>query len=133
MRARAFCLRDAYADVLKGFKVMEEVQEYTNMGPDYAIDVTPRPEPTPEPEVEHEEFGLIYDCEGNSVELMQTPLEWSSKAQEILTNANEVDISNFCDHNGDQLYEIQQKHPEIYSKISPVFDVEEDNQNTLDV
>ena len=30
MRARAFCLRDAYPDVLKGMSVAEEVEDYSN-------------------------------------------------------------------------------------------------------
>ena len=39
MRARAFCLRDAYADILRGMQVREEVEDY--QGPDNAKDITP--------------------------------------------------------------------------------------------
>lgn len=40
MRARAWCLRDVYADVLKGMQVREEVEDTPQMR-----DVTPDPEP----------------------------------------------------------------------------------------
>lgn len=40
MRARSFALRDVFPDVLKGFKLAEEVQDYVNPHPD-AIDVAP--------------------------------------------------------------------------------------------
>lgn len=39
MRARSYCLRDTYADVLKGLQIREEVEDY--QGPDNAKDVTP--------------------------------------------------------------------------------------------
>lgn len=42
MRARAWCLRDVYADVLKGMQVREEVEDYQHVGPDNARDVTPQ-------------------------------------------------------------------------------------------
>ncbi|NTB01591.1 hypothetical protein [Agrobacterium tumefaciens] len=41
MRARAWCLRDVYADVTKGMQVREEVEDYQHVGPDNAKDVTP--------------------------------------------------------------------------------------------
>lgn len=41
MRARAWCLRDVYADVLKGMQVREEVEDYKHAGPENAKDVTP--------------------------------------------------------------------------------------------
>lgn len=42
MRARAWCLRDTYADVLKGMQVREEVDDYTHhTSPDNARDITP--------------------------------------------------------------------------------------------
>ncbi len=42
MRARAFCLRDVYADVLKGLQVREEIEDYQDYrGPTNAKDVTP--------------------------------------------------------------------------------------------
>ncbi|MEP4806005.1 MAG: hypothetical protein ABJZ69_16470 [Hyphomicrobiales bacterium] len=40
MRARAWCLRDVYADVTKGRQVTEEVRDH--QGPDNAKDVTPQ-------------------------------------------------------------------------------------------
>ena len=43
MRARAWCLRDTYPDVLKGMQVREEVEDYQHVGPDNAKDVTPKP------------------------------------------------------------------------------------------
>lgn len=43
MRARAWCLRDVYADVTKGMQVREEVEDYQHVGPDNAKDVTPQP------------------------------------------------------------------------------------------
>lgn len=42
MRARAWCLRDVYADVLKGMQVREEVEDYQHVGPDNARDITPQ-------------------------------------------------------------------------------------------
>jgi len=39
MRARAFCLRDAYADILRGMQIREEVEDY--QGPDNAKNITP--------------------------------------------------------------------------------------------
>lgn len=41
MRARAWCLRDVYPDVLKGMQVREEVEDYQHVGPDNAKDITP--------------------------------------------------------------------------------------------
>ncbi|MBA8799201.1 hypothetical protein FHW77_002920 [Agrobacterium sp. RC10-4-1] len=41
MRARAWCLRDVYADVTKGMQVREEVEDYQHVGPDNARDITP--------------------------------------------------------------------------------------------
>lgn len=42
MRSRAICLRDVYADVLKGLQVREEIEDYeVHRGPDRAKDVTP--------------------------------------------------------------------------------------------
>ncbi|MBW3096853.1 hypothetical protein [Pseudohoeflea coraliihabitans] len=43
MRARAWCLRDTYADILKGMQVREEVEDYPerHRGPDNARDITP--------------------------------------------------------------------------------------------
>lgn len=41
MRARAWCLRDVYADAMKGIQVREEVEDYS--GADRAKDVTPKP------------------------------------------------------------------------------------------
>lgn len=42
MRARAWCLRDTYADILKGMQVREEVEDYQqHQGPDNARDITP--------------------------------------------------------------------------------------------
>jgi hypothetical protein len=41
MRARALCLRDVYADILKGMQVREEVEDYAHQGPENAKDVTP--------------------------------------------------------------------------------------------
>lgn len=41
MRARAFCLRDAYADILRGMQVREEVEDYKHQDPDNAKNVTP--------------------------------------------------------------------------------------------
>lgn len=43
MRARAWCLRDTYADILKGMQVREEVEDFT--GPEKAKDVTPQQPP----------------------------------------------------------------------------------------
>lgn len=43
MRARAFCLRDVYGDVLKGMQVREEVEDYSASQPK---DVTPEPRPS---------------------------------------------------------------------------------------
>ncbi len=44
MRARALCLRDVYADHLKGIQIREEVEDYPHRGPDRAKDVTPTAE-----------------------------------------------------------------------------------------
>lgn len=43
MRARSWCLRDTYADILKGMQVREEVEDYPDrhVGADNAKDVTP--------------------------------------------------------------------------------------------
>jgi hypothetical protein len=41
MRARAWCLRDTFADVTKGIQVREEVEDY--QGPEKAKDITPQP------------------------------------------------------------------------------------------
>ncbi len=56
MRARSFCLRDAYADVLSGLGIFEEVRDYGSDGQGSAtqaaraptpIDTGPSPSPTP--------------------------------------------------------------------------------------
>ena len=45
MRARAWCLRDVYADIIRGIQVREEVEDH--IGADNAIDITPEPEAEP--------------------------------------------------------------------------------------
>ena len=50
MRARSWCLRDAYSDVLKGMRVVEEEKDH--VGWENAKDITPRPTgPAPPPEI----------------------------------------------------------------------------------
>jgi hypothetical protein len=48
MRARAFALRDGFADVLKGLSIKEEVEDYQIKG-DTPRDEPPAPPPLPMP------------------------------------------------------------------------------------
>lgn len=48
MRARWWVLRDLFADVLKGLKAAEEVQDYINVTPE-PLSLTPEGEPAPDP------------------------------------------------------------------------------------
>lgn len=52
MRARAFCLRDVFADVLGGLYLREEIEEGAKAIAEAATDVTPRKAPPPPPPVE---------------------------------------------------------------------------------
>jgi hypothetical protein len=49
MRARAYCLRDVYADVLRGLSVVEEQRD----AEEHARDEGPPPPPPPPPAIEH--------------------------------------------------------------------------------
>lgn len=73
MRARGFALRDAFADVLKGFKIAEEVQDYAPKYPD-AIDM---PQTNPE-------LNTKAPAKFNPKKPKEVPFE-------------PVDITNFCD------------------------------------
>ncbi len=44
-RARGFCLRDLFADVLHGIRSAEEEEDQAFIGPEHAKNITPRPEP----------------------------------------------------------------------------------------
>lgn len=80
MRARSWCLRDGFADVLRGLKMREEVMDYAEQ----AKDVTPAPAkieakgngfrlPTP-PAPEPEQSPVADDLEtGEVIEPMQAP------------------------------------------------------------
>jgi hypothetical protein len=41
MRARSYALRDGFADILRGLRIREEVDDYQHVGPDNARDITP--------------------------------------------------------------------------------------------
>lgn len=41
MRARSYALRDGFADILRGLRIREEVEDYQHVGPDNARDITP--------------------------------------------------------------------------------------------
>jgi hypothetical protein len=49
MRARGFCLRDTFPDVLRGLVTVEEAQDYA-MVPDSPAATVTQPAPTPEPQ-----------------------------------------------------------------------------------
>jgi hypothetical protein len=49
MRARGFCLRDTFPDVLRGLVTVEEAQDYAVVPESHPVTVT-QPEPTPEPQ-----------------------------------------------------------------------------------
>ncbi len=45
MRARAFCLRDGFSDILKGIRMTEEEEDQAFVGPAHVLEAAPRPEP----------------------------------------------------------------------------------------
>lgn len=62
MRARSFALRDAFADVLRGFGVAEEVRDVV------VTDVTPHPEPVSVPDDSPDP--LLIEAMGEEVEVI---------------------------------------------------------------
>lgn len=44
MRARAYCLRDAYSDVLKGIRAADEEEDQAYLGPVQRVEAPPRPQ-----------------------------------------------------------------------------------------
>jgi hypothetical protein len=51
MRARSYCLRDAYPDLLKGLGMVEEVQDHENTPPEIQSFDLPKQEPQRDPAV----------------------------------------------------------------------------------
>ena len=84
MRARSWCLRDVYADVLKGIQVREEVMDH--QGFDNARDVTPAPKKN-----------LLKSLEETKAQQTEEPQEGFQANPEIHTdshqeaNASELD------------------------------------------
>lgn len=72
MRARWWVLRDLFADVLKGLKAAEEVQDI--------IDVTPEPARTLKVEGGEKSGGPIYDIKGEPDRIPQSPPESAAMA-----------------------------------------------------
>ena len=87
MRARAYCLRDAYPDLLKGLGVVEERQDHEDTPPpvtDYKL-----PTPTAEPEI----LSQARDVFGEGVELVtlakvERAMHQSDSMKELLAAGN---------------------------------------------
>lgn len=85
MRARAWCLRDAFADVTKGIGMAEEARD-TPRDPEDARDVTPAPAPTRNVLVDEEDEGAVHTSEtpedlASDLDLPAgTAAEWRSRA-----------------------------------------------------
>lgn len=87
MRARAFCLRDAYSDVLKGIRVAdeEEDQAYVSGGPVQTLAATP-PRPQP-PKVEKAIEGEIVD---DGKEPTKEPNDYEGIAEHLISALESV-------------------------------------------
>jgi hypothetical protein len=79
MRARGFALRDAFADVLRGFKITEEVQDYSPKYPG-AIDIPQNNQEQINPDLNTKE-----------------PAKFNPKKPKVVEQFEPVDITDFCD------------------------------------
>jgi hypothetical protein len=83
MRARAFALRDGFADVLKGLGIKEEVEDWQSIRNGSARDVTPKddgPPPPPArkaPRAEPTEAELVHELEAGLDDGQR--IEWSEE------------------------------------------------------
>ena len=83
IRARAFCLRDGFSDVLKGIRVVEEEEDQAYLGPVQQIEAPPRPQP---PKTEKAIEGEIVD-EAEDTEPEDTepePNEYQQSADSLI-------------------------------------------------
>lgn len=93
MRARAWCLRDVYADVTKGMQVREEVEDYQHVGPDNAKDVTPsRPSVMDRLRANSATQEATSEREGFNTSSLHSEPE-TALAGEIITDTDEPDFS----------------------------------------
>jgi len=79
MRARAFALRDVFADVLKGISVAEEVQDIVETPELAKVEIQPKPQPKPEPLDRVVGNMLMEHCGGDVAAMKQfviESLEW---------------------------------------------------------
>jgi hypothetical protein len=111
MRARAFCLRDVYADFLRGFGVREEVEDYSPMpvvaveskpvrrlsdlGTPEPVDAEPVADVTPEPATMSAAFASLLDdakriTDGNSQEADELLAEVAAELDSGTITADEA-------------------------------------------
>ena len=96
MRARAYCLRDAYPDLLRGLGVVEEMRDHEDTPPpvqDYELPQAPSPEP--EPQIDREPTALeqkIIAKYGEGAAITQSLVEYamhqSDSMEELLEAGN---------------------------------------------
>ncbi len=84
MRARAFCLRDGFSDVLKGIRVAEEEEDQAYLGPVQHNEAPPRPQP---PKAEKAIEGEIVDAPKDPA---QEPSDYEQAAEALISGLEAV-------------------------------------------
>ena len=130
MRARSLCLRDAYADVIKGLTVAEELLDH--FGPDRAVDVTP-PRPTrkgterflqagetdPGNQSPAEPFAELFDQFGETIGKFDTEAAYTVAVMDHLRQSawDESTLAQFEENNAHAFSELEDKHPAHWSLV----------------
>lgn len=85
MRARAYCLRDAYPDLLKGLGVVEERQDHEDTPPPITGYVLPEPPPTHTLTSQPQDKVTLAQVEHaiNQSETMEALLEAANMAKQL--------------------------------------------------
>lgn len=87
MRARAFALRDGFADVLKGIGIREEVEDFRDVTPRAAAEEPPEPPEEVVATAEPEPKSDMPDPKQQAIQFT----EWVDKKLAAATNADEFD------------------------------------------
>ena len=88
MRARAYCLRDAYPDLLKGLGVVEERQDHDDQPPPVTEYKLPEPETSPQLEEAKEIFGEGVTETDVTLSQVERAINQSDTMEELLAAGN---------------------------------------------
>lgn len=82
MRARAYCLRDAYPDLLKGLGVVEERLDFEDTPAPITDFELPKPEGQPEPPYQPQ--GTVVEHETHTLAVVERAMHQSDTMEQLL-------------------------------------------------